>query len=76
VILEPEGLRIHIRPLYGSARSLDVTEALIEALARQLWRLHGGNETANRVEALLLLEQLVGARRRSGGAAVDGEPER
>jgi hypothetical protein len=38
-----------------------MTEALVSAIARELWRLHGGNETLNWLEAELHVSALLGA---------------
>jgi hypothetical protein len=39
---------------------VDVTDALVSAIALVLWKLHGGNEPVNRVEAVVLLERAIG----------------
>ncbi len=51
--------RVVIRPFLGPQEGLDVTETLIAAVAGELSRRYGGNETLNRLEAeRLLLEAL------------------
>ncbi len=52
--------RVTIHPFHGPAAGVDVTDALVGAIALVLWKLHGGNEPVNRVEAVVLLERAMG----------------
>ena len=52
--------RITIHPFHGPTEGVDVTDALVGAIALVLWKLHGGNEPVNRLEALVLLERAMG----------------
>jgi hypothetical protein len=54
-----EPLRVVIYPVHGPDEGVDVTEALVEAIAMILWKLQGGNEPVNRLEAELLLEKAM-----------------
>jgi hypothetical protein len=38
---------------------VDVTDALVGAIALVLWKLHGGNDAVNRLEAAVLLERAL-----------------
>jgi hypothetical protein len=58
-----EPLRVVIYPVHGPDEGVDVTEALVEAIAMILWKLQGGNEPVNRLEAEMLLEKAVANRR-------------
>ncbi len=51
--------RVTIYPFHGPAEGVDVTDALVDAIAHVLWKLHGGNEPVNRVEAIVLLERAM-----------------
>lgn len=51
--------RVTIHPFHGPAEGVDVTDALVDAIAHVLWKLHGGNEPVNRVEAIVLLERAM-----------------
>jgi hypothetical protein len=69
----PAPFRIRIHPFHGPAEGVDVTDALVGAIALVLWRLHGGNEPVNRLEALVLLERAMGrtvARARSNAPSL------
>jgi hypothetical protein len=48
-----------IYPVHGPDEGVDVTEALVEAIAMVLWKLQGGNEPVNRLEATVLLERAM-----------------
>ena len=52
--------RVRIHPFRGPAEGVDVTDALVGAIALVLWKLHGGNEPVNRLEATVLLERAMG----------------
>lgn len=51
--------RVTIHPFHGPADGVDVTDALVDAIAHVLWKLQGGNEPVNRVEAIVLLERAM-----------------
>jgi hypothetical protein len=53
--------RVTIHPFHGPAEGVDVTDALVSAIALVLWKLHGGNEPVNRLEATVLLERAMGS---------------
>lgn len=55
----PAPLRVTIHPFHGPAEGVDVTDALVGAIALVLWKLHGGNEPVNRLEATVLLERAI-----------------
>jgi hypothetical protein len=48
-----------IHPYFGPPEGLDVTGALIDAVARELQTRYGGNEQLNRLEAERLLEDAI-----------------
>ena len=52
-------LCVMIYPFHGPAGGVDVTDALVGAIALVLWKLHGGNEPVNRLEAIILLERAM-----------------
>ena len=52
-------LRLVIHPIHGPVGGVDVTEAVVDAIARILWRLHGGNAPVNRLEATALLDRAM-----------------
>lgn len=52
-------LCITIYPFHGPSEGVDVTDALVDAITHVLWKLHGGNEPVNRVEAVILLERAM-----------------
>jgi hypothetical protein len=55
----PAPFRVTIYPFHGPAEGVDVTDALVHAVALVLWKLHGGNEPVNRLEAAVLLERAM-----------------
>jgi hypothetical protein len=55
----PEPLRVVIYPVHGPDEGIDVTKSLVEAIAMILWKLQGGNEPVNRLEAEMLLERAM-----------------
>jgi hypothetical protein len=57
-----EPLRVVIYPVHGPDEGIDVTKALVEAIAMILWKLQGGNEPVNRLEAEMLLENAMASR--------------
>ena len=65
-------LHVTIHPFHGPAEGVDVTEALVGAVALVLWKLQGGNEPVNRLEASVLLERAIGScvtERQASGAS-------
>ena len=53
-------MRIIVRPIVAPQREIDLTQRLIAAIAEELWRLYGGNEQLNWLEAELHLQHIVG----------------
>lgn len=67
-------MRITLRPPPDPQREVDVTQRLVAAIAEELWRLYGGNDELNWIEAEAHLRRVVeGAcmTARSKAAAVD-----
>jgi hypothetical protein len=65
-------LRVTIHPLHGPTEGVDVTDALVGAVALVLWKLQGGNDPVNRLEATVLLERAMrscGTERKPSGAS-------
>ena len=56
------GFRIVIRPTLGPVEGLDVTEAVVRAVAAELSRHHAGNDVLNWLEAEALIGALLGQR--------------
>ncbi|MGD9789195.1 MAG: hypothetical protein AB7Q00_07060 [Phycisphaerales bacterium] len=56
-------MRITIRPVADRQREIDLTHRLIAVIAEELWRLYGGNEHLNWLEAELHLQAIVGQAR-------------
>jgi hypothetical protein len=56
---ESAGSRIIVHPTLGPQNGLDVTDALVGALANELLRVHGGNHVLNWIEAERLLLDAV-----------------
>lgn len=54
-------MRLVIRPAAAPAASIDVTNAVIAAIARELARVHQGNETLNWLEAEQIVTDLLRA---------------
>jgi hypothetical protein len=63
-----EPLRVLIYPVHGPDEGVDVTNALVEVIAMILWKLQGGNEPVNRLEAEMLLERAMVNRSDAGEA--------
>jgi hypothetical protein len=53
-------MKLVIRPIQDQHRELDVTHRLVSAIAQELWRLYGGNDELNWLEAELHLGRMVG----------------
>lgn len=51
--------RVVVSPLSNPTDAIDVTDALIRAIAQQLWQHEGGNDTLNWLEAELILHHIV-----------------
>jgi hypothetical protein len=60
--------RVVVRPMLGPAVGLDVTTAITRAVAEELWRLHGGNDVMNWLEAERLLAEALNAAAPRGSA--------
>jgi hypothetical protein len=52
-------MRVTIRPVLDPAQEIDVTDRLVAAIAGELWRLYGGNDKLNWLEAELHLQTIV-----------------
>jgi hypothetical protein len=71
-------MRIVIRPSASPERELDVTQAVVAAVAHELWKHCGGNEVLNWVEAERQVARLLpaGGPTRAGRSAGVAEPKR
>jgi hypothetical protein len=58
----PNPFRIVIHPFHGPDEGVDVTDLLVDEVAQFLWKLQGGNEPVNQLEARVLLERAMGQR--------------
>jgi hypothetical protein len=56
--------RLVIRPLFGPREGIDVTGAVVDAIAASIGSLHRGNEVLNRLEAERLFEDAWARERR------------
>lgn len=52
-------MKIIVRPILDPQREIDLTHRLVAAIAEELWRLFGGNETLNWIEAEWHLQRIV-----------------
>jgi len=52
-------MKISIRPIEDPDREVDVTNQLVSAIAEELRRLFGGNETLNLIEAEWHLQRII-----------------
>lgn len=52
-------MKIIVRPILDRQRELDLTHRLVSAIAEELWRLFGGNETLNWIDADWHLQRIV-----------------
>jgi hypothetical protein len=59
-------MKIIIRPIVNPQREVDLTRQLVSAIAEELWRLYGGNEQLNWLEAERHLEGIVAEARTNG----------
>jgi hypothetical protein len=53
-------MKVTIRPMLDPDHEMDITRAMIAAIAEELWKRFGGNEKVNWLEAELHLECLMG----------------
>jgi hypothetical protein len=65
----PAPLRIVLKPYLGPREGLDVTEAITRTVAQELWKLHGGNDVMNWLEAERLVQEFFSDSRRTHPAA-------
>jgi hypothetical protein len=56
-------MRIVVRPVMEPQLEIDVTQRLVAAIAEELWRVCGGNDHLNWIEAELHLRRIVGEAR-------------
>ena len=56
-------MKIIVRPVVEPQREIDLTHRLVSAIAGELWRLYGGNDQLNWLEAENHLERLLGEAR-------------
>lgn len=52
-------MRIIVRPIVDPQSEIDVTRRLVSVIAEELWRIYGGNEQLNWIEAERHLERMV-----------------
>src|SRR5688572_9094653 len=52
-------MKIIVRPILNPNREIDVTHRLVATIAEELWRLFGGNDTLNWIEAEWHLQQTL-----------------
>jgi hypothetical protein len=53
-------VKIIVRPILDPQREIDLTHRLVAAIAEELWRLCGGNDKLNWIEAEWHLQRIVG----------------
>jgi hypothetical protein len=53
-------MKIIIRPAMEPQHEIDVTQRLVAAIAEELWRVSGGNDRLNWLEAEAHLQRIVG----------------
>ncbi|MBM4108372.1 MAG: hypothetical protein FJ255_06095 [Phycisphaerae bacterium] len=63
-------MRLVIRPAAAPAAAIDVTNAVVAAIARELDRVHHGNDTLNWLEAEQIVTDLL--RRANGECEIAG----
>jgi hypothetical protein len=56
-------MKVIVRPVTDPECEIDITQRLVAAIAEELWRLYGGNDELNWIEAECHLERIVGAAR-------------
>lgn len=64
-------MKVTIRPVVDPLREIDVTARLVSVIAEELWRLYGGNEHLNWLEAERHLERIVSEARQAAEPAPD-----
>ena len=52
-------MKIIVRPILDPNREIDLTHRLVSAIAEELWRLFGGNDTLNWIEAEWHLQRII-----------------
>lgn len=57
-----EPFSVVVYPVHGPDEGIDVTSALVDTIAMILWKLQGGNEPVNQLEATMLLERAMAGR--------------
>jgi len=70
-------MRIVIRPSTAPDRELDITHALVAAVAAELWKASGGNDVVNWMEAERQVAHLFAAQQQElpGRAAEPARPK-
>jgi hypothetical protein len=53
-------MKITVRPSAEPRREIDITNRLVAAIAEELWRLFGGNDRLNWLEAETHLQRIIG----------------
>ena len=53
-------MRVSVRPSMAPDREVDLTQALVGAVAHELWKACGGNEVVNWLEAERIVARLIG----------------
>lgn len=66
-------MRLVIRPVQEPSREVDLTHRLTAAIADELWRLYGGNDQLNWLEAEMHLGRIVESVRLQVGREVTEE---
>jgi hypothetical protein len=69
-------MRIVIRPSMAPQREMDVTRAVVAAVAHELWRQFGGNEVVNWLEAERQVARALSGDRSPPGRAAEPAPEK
>lgn len=67
VLAQP--MRVVLHPMVEPLREIDITQRLVSAIAEELWRLYGGNNDLNWLEAEAHLRQIVGETRDAAAVA-------
>lgn len=52
-------MKIIVRPILDPQREIDLTHRLVAAIAEELWRLFGGNDALNWIEAEWHLQRII-----------------
>lgn len=53
-------MKITVRPSAAPDEEIDLTGRLVAAIAEELWKLHGGNDRLNWLEAEMHLQRIIG----------------